>query len=91
MDRNAPEGLMDGISGIADSERLIEDWHGRGRLGYSVTPRFAPTSTKAQMDAAGALLRNDPSLWLQTHLAENSGELDWVAELSRQPGLFIGV
>jgi len=81
MDRNAPEDLMDGISGITDSERLIEDWHGRARLGYSVTPRFAPTSTKAQMDAAGALLRNDPSLWLQTHLAENSGELDWVAEL----------
>jgi guanine deaminase len=81
MDRNAPDPLMDGISGIADSERLIEDWHGNGRLGYSVTPRFAPTSTKMQMDAAGALLRNDPSLWLQTHLAENSGELDWVAEL----------
>ncbi|MBZ5487750.1 guanine deaminase [Halomonas aquamarina] len=81
MDRNAPQALLDGASGIADTERLIEDWHGRERLGYSVTPRFAPTSTKAQMDAAGALLRNDPSLWLQTHLAENSGELDWVAEL----------
>ncbi|PRY65480.1 guanine deaminase [Vreelandella songnenensis] len=81
MDRNAPQGLLDGASGIADTERLIEDWHGRERLGYSVTPRFAPTSTKAQMDAAGALLRNDSSLWLQTHLAENSGELDWVAEL----------
>ena len=72
---------MDGTTGIAASERLIEDWHGKQRLGYSVTPRFAPTSTKTQMDAAGALLRNDPSLWLQTHLAENSGELDWVAEL----------
>ncbi|MDR5885659.1 guanine deaminase [Vreelandella janggokensis] len=81
MDRNAPEALMDGTTGIAASERLIEDWHGKQRLGYSVTPRFAPTSTKTQMDAAGALLRNDPSLWLQTHLAENSGELDWVAEL----------
>ncbi|MFN2410903.1 MAG: guanine deaminase [Halomonas sp.] len=81
MDRNAPQALMDGTTGIADSERLIEDWHGQQRLGYSVTPRFAPTSTKTQMDAAGALLRNDPSLWLQTHLAENSGELDWVAEL----------
>ena len=81
MDRNAPEGLLDGASGIADTERLIENWHNSQRLGYSVTPRFAPTSTKTQMDAAGALLRNDPTLWLQTHLAENSGELDWVAEL----------
>ncbi|TDO13950.1 amidohydrolase family protein [Halomonas ventosae] len=26
-------------------------------------------------------MRNDSSLWLQTHLAEHSGELNWVAEL----------
>ncbi|MCB8890122.1 guanine deaminase [Vreelandella malpeensis] len=81
MDRNAPNALLDGTRGVADTERLIADWHGRDRLGYSVTPRFAPTSTAAQMDAAGALLRNDESLWLQTHLAENKGELAWVAEL----------
>ncbi len=82
MDRNAPEGLTDDVvGGIRDSERLIGDWHGKGRLGYSLTPRFAPTSTREQLDATGALLRNDASLWLQTHLAENTGELDWVAEL----------
>ncbi|WP_346797959.1 guanine deaminase [Halomonas sp. Bachu 37] len=81
MDRHAPDALLDGATGIADSERLIADWHGKGRLGYSVTPRFAPTSTRAQLDAAGGLLRNDATLWMQTHLAENPGELDWVAEL----------
>ncbi|MEQ6890398.1 guanine deaminase [Halomonas sp. CS7] len=82
MDRHAPEALCDDTrGGIRDSERLIADWHGRDRLGYSLTPRFAPTSTRAQLDATGGLLRTDPSLWLQTHLAENTGELDWVAEL----------
>ena len=82
MDRNAPAGLTDDtLGGLRDSERLIRDWHGKGRLGYSLTPRFAPTSTRAQLDATGGVLRNDPSLWLQTHLAENTGELDWVAEL----------
>ncbi len=82
MDRHAPDALTDDTyGGIRDSERLISDWHGTARLGYSVTPRFAPTSTRAQLDAAGGLLRNDPSLWLQTHLSENLGELDWVAEL----------
>ncbi|WP_416136971.1 guanine deaminase [Halomonas sp. HK25] len=82
MDRHAPEGLTDDtLGGIRDSERLINDWHGKGRLGYSLTPRFAPTSTRAQLDATGAILRSDPSLWLQTHLAENTGELDWVAQL----------
>lgn len=82
MDRHAPQALTDDtLGGIRDTERLIADWHGKDRLGYSVTPRFAPTSTRAQLDAAGGLMRNDPSLWLQTHLAENTGELDWVAEL----------
>ncbi|WP_252108893.1 MULTISPECIES: guanine deaminase [unclassified Halomonas] len=81
MDRNAPEALLDGEAGIRDTERLIADWHGKDRLSYSVTPRFAPTSTKAQLDAAGAIFRSDPTLWLQTHLAENRGELAWVAEL----------
>jgi guanine deaminase len=82
MDRHAPEALCDDSrGGIRDTERLIGDWHGRDRLGYSLTPRFAPTSTRQQLDATGGLLRNDESLWLQTHLSENSGELDWVAEL----------
>ncbi|MDX5377036.1 MAG: guanine deaminase, partial [Halomonas sp.] len=82
MDRNAPEALCDDThGGIRDTERLIGDWHGTARLGYSLTPRFAPTSTREQLDATGGLLRNDPSLWLQTHLSENPGELDWVAEL----------
>lgn len=82
MDRHAPEGLTDDVrEGIRDTERLIADWHGQDRLGYSLTPRFAPTSTRQQLDATGGLLRNDDSLWLQTHLSENSGELDWVAEL----------
>jgi guanine deaminase len=82
MDRNAPEALCDDTyGGIRDTELLIGEWHGRGRLGYSLTPRFAPTSTRQQLDATGGLLRNDPSLWLQTHLSENPGELDWVAEL----------
>jgi len=82
MDRHAPAALCDDtLGGLRDSERLIGDWHGRERLGYSLTPRFAPTSSRAQLDATGGLMRNDPSLWLQTHLAENTGELDWVAEL----------
>lgn len=82
MDRNAPEALTDtALGGIRDTERLIGDWHGKGRLSYSLTPRFAPTSTRRQLDATGSLLRNAPDLYLQTHLAENRGEIDWVAEL----------
>lgn len=82
MDRNGPEALLDPLGGgIDESERLIADWHGRDRLSYSLTPRFAPTSSREQLDATGGVLRNAPDLYLQTHLSENAGEIAWVAEL----------
>lgn len=82
MDRHAPEALTDDtLGGVRDSERLIADWHGRERLSYTLTPRFAPTSTREQLDAVGGVLRNSPDLYLQTHLSENRGEVAWVAEL----------
>ncbi len=82
MDRNCPAPLRDSPeAGLRDSLALIERWHGRGRLRYSVTPRFAPTSTPAQLRVAGELFASRPDLHLQTHLAENRAELAWVAEL----------
>lgn len=82
MDRNAPAALLDTAQrGYDESEALIRRWHGRGRLRYCVTPRFAATSTPAQLDAAGALLRAHPGLFMQTHLAENPREVEWVREL----------
>ena len=85
MDRHAPDGLRDEADGGAQAERdcidLIQRWHGRGRNRYAVTVRFAPTSTPAQLAMAGGLLRADPSLHLQTHVAENRAEVRWVREL----------
>lgn len=82
MDRNCPADLRDtAAGGIADSLRLIERWHGRGRLRYSLTPRFAPTSSPEQLRLTGELLASQPGLHLQTHLAETPAELDWVQQL----------
>jgi guanine deaminase len=82
MDRNAPPGLTDTVaSAERDSEALIARWHGKGRLAYAHTVRFAPTSTDAQLALAGRLLTAHPSTYLQTHVAENRDELAWVAEL----------
>jgi guanine deaminase len=76
MDRNAPDGLTDDAeSSAADSAALIEKWHGRGRQHYAVTPRFAVTSSEAQLEAAGALMRDHPGVFMQTHLAENRAEI----------------
>ena len=56
LDRNAPAALLDDVqTSYDDTKALIERWHGRCRLGYAMTPRFAITSTQAQLEAAGAL------------------------------------
>ncbi len=82
MDRNCPEFLRDcPESGTRDTEALIRKWHNRGRQMYAITPRFAPTSSEAQMEMAGALARAYPDTFLQTHAAENGDEVAWVRSL----------
>ncbi len=81
MDRNAPPGLMDDPRrGYDESKALIARWRGRGRLDYAVTPRFAVTSSEAQLEAAGALLRETPGAYMQTHLDENVAEIAFVKQ-----------
>ncbi len=82
MDRNAPPELTDTPqSGYDDSKTLIERWHGKGRLHYALTPRFALTSSDEQLALTGKLLREYPDLYLHTHLSENADEVAWVKEL----------
>ncbi len=82
MDRNAPDAVRDSAeSGYDHSRSLIETWHGRERSLYAVTPRFAPTSTPAQLEACAALLGEFPDVYMQTHLSENLDEIRWVREL----------
>ena len=82
MDRNAPGDLTDTPRRAHDeSAALIARWHGRGRAGYAVTPRFAPTSSHEQMEALGALWAANPTCLMQTHLSEQVEEIAWVREL----------
>jgi guanine deaminase len=82
MDRNAPGGLRDTAqSGYDESQALIAKWHGRGRLLYAITPRFAGTSSPEQLAAAGRLWREHPECLMQTHMAENRDEVAWIREL----------
>ncbi len=85
MDRNAPEGLRDTPQSAYDDTRtLIAGWHGKGRLLYAVTPRFAITSSPGQLEVAGALMREFPDLHMQTHLSENAAEIALARELFPQ-------
>lgn len=82
MDRNAPDTLRDTPkSAYDDSSRLIGRWHGKDRLTYAVTPRFSPTSTPEQLEAMGALWSENPSCLMQTHLSEQTDEIEWVRSL----------
>lgn len=82
MDRNCPEFLRDTAeSGARDSAELLARWHGKGRLAYAITPRFAPTSSEAQLAACRELARAYPDAFIQTHVAENRDEVKWVADL----------
>ena len=82
MDRHAPEALCDTPeSAYADSKALIQKWHGKGRNLYAITPRFAPTSTAAQLAQAGQLKAEHPDVYVHTHLSENQNEVAWVKSL----------
>lgn len=92
MDRNAPDALLESV---AEAERhsreLIRRWHGRGRLHYALTPRFAPSCSEALLACVGRLLSEQPDLYLHTHLAENRAELAWVEQLFPQQRSYLDV
>ena len=80
MDRNCPELLSDTAeSAYTESKALIEKWHSTDRLSYAITPRFAVTSTEAQLKSAGRLANEFPDVYVHTHLAENRQEVDLIA------------
>ena len=92
QDRHSPDGLRDETEqSLIDSETLIQRWHGQGRLGYAITPRFAPTSTDAQLRGAGELAARHPDTWIHSHVAENRDEVRWVRELFPQARSYVDV
>lgn len=92
MDRNAPSDLCDApASSVEETRALIKKWHGRGRLQYAITPRFAPTSSEDQLRGAASLLQENPEVLLQTHLAETPDEVTWVKQLFPKAKSYLGV
>ena len=92
QDRHSPEGVRDQTEqSLIDTESLIGRWHGVERLGYAITPRFAPTSTPAQLRGAGELAARHPDVWIQSHVAENRDEVRWADELFPDSRSYLGV
>ena len=92
MDRHCPDFLCDTAEGGArETEELIQRWHKKGRQLYAITPRFAPTSTEAQLQLAGELAQKYPDTFLQTHVSENQEECRWVQQLFPQARSYLDV
>ncbi|KAB0572724.1 MULTISPECIES: guanine deaminase [Brucella] len=92
MDRNAPPALCDTAqSGYDDSKQLIARWHGKDRLDYVITPRFAITSTPEQLEASQALAREHPECFIQTHLSENHEEIEFTKSLYPDAPDYLGI
>jgi guanine deaminase len=92
QDRHSPDGVRDETEqSLIDTESLIQRWHGVDRLGYAITPRFAPTSTPAQLRGAGELAAKYGDVWIQSHVAENRDEVRWAAELFPDSRSYLGV
>lgn len=91
MDRHCPDSVRDSAGdSYRDSKALIERWHGRARLRYAVTPRFAVTSSPGQLALAGQLLREHPGVYLHTHMSENLDEVAWVGRLYPDASHYLG-
>jgi len=82
QDRHSPDGVRDQTEqSLLDTEALIGRWHGQGRLGVAITPRFAPSCSPEQLRGAGEIAARHPSVWIQSHVAENLDEIRWAREL----------
>ncbi len=82
QDRHSPDGVRDETEqSLIDTEALIRRWHGVDRLGYAITPRFAPSCTEAQLRGAGELAARYGDVWIQSHVSENLDEVRWAREL----------
>ncbi len=92
MDRNAPDGLLDTPkSTYDDTKALIEKWHGKGRALYAISPRFAITSTPEQLEMVQALVAENPTCYMQTHLSENHDEIAYTMSLYSEHPDYLGI
>ncbi|MCW5641040.1 MAG: guanine deaminase [Rhodoferax sp.] len=92
QDRHSPDGVRDETEqSLVDTEALIGRWHGVDRLGYAITPRFAPSCSAAQLRGAGELAARYPDVWIQSHVAENRDEIAWARELFPEARSYLAV
>lgn len=82
MDENAPPTLTLSTQENYDNcEKLIAKWHNKHRLSYCISPRFALSCSEQLLELCGALKKEHPDCYIQTHLDENLNEVAAVKKL----------
>ncbi len=81
MNRFAPEALLESVETSLDETRaFINDYKDHPLVKPIVTPRFAPSCSDELLDGLGKISKEE-KIPVQTHLAENKREVEWVKEL----------
>ncbi len=81
MDQNAPVSLAQPLQrSLRETKEFIEDYNDGSVIKPIVTPRFAPSCTMELMKGLGDLSKTY-HVPVQTHLAENKSEVEWVKSL----------
>jgi guanine deaminase len=76
-----PELLTTPEIALSEGRKLVERWHGQGRLRYAVTPRFSLSASEPMLDACAELMQAADGIWFTSHINENTAEVDRVVEL----------
>lgn len=82
MDRNCPDFIReDTKQSLADTREYLEKYVGKSELVKPIiTPRFVPTCTVEVLEGLGKMAK-EYDVPIQSHISENTGEVEWVREL----------
>jgi guanine deaminase len=81
-DRNLLPGLYQTPEeAYRESDGLIRRFHGKGRLLYAVTPRFALSASEAMLEVCSTLLAENTGVRFQTHMNESAAEIEAVVRI----------
>ncbi len=79
MDMNSPDSLQLSTDVNYDNcLKLIKKWHNKNRISYCISPRFALSCSDKMLELCGALKKEYPDCYIQTHLDENKKEVEQV-------------
>jgi len=82
MDRNCPDFIVeDSAESLSETLEIIQEYANKSKLVHPIlTPRFVPTCSTPLMEKLGSFAM-DHKVFIQSHISENQGEVDWVKEL----------